>query len=492
MSRGVAQNSSFSEAVLVKVLVVDPEDTNDIIWREESHFFDVKAREIRPASLSKTISAFANTSGGEIYVGVSESERDGNKQRAWQGFDDQEAANPIFATIEELGVTDIVSSSFLASENEDGYILHLIIQKSRRIINATNGDPYKRSNAQSIAVREPEALRRLELDKGIASFEDDTVNAPLDSIANSVTSIEFLLEQVPSAEPEGWLRSQFLIHKDLPTVASILLFADEPQAILPKRSAIKIFRYKTVEESLEREALMFDPLTVEGPACDLIREAVAQTKEVIEGIKRLTEGGLEEISYPDETLHEIITNAVLHRDYSIATDIQIRVYDDRVEVQSPGQLAGHVTIENVLDEQFARNPKLVRMTNKFPDPPNKDVGEGLNTAFDAMRKIRLREPEIIEKENSVVVHIRHQRLSSPAQIVMEYLDDNGEITNQIGREITGLKRDVQMKDVFVALRKRELIEQVPGKRGRASAWRKTGRGVPLDRDLEPELPGPSD
>ena len=112
----------------------------------------------------------------------------------------------------------------------------------------------------------------------------------------------------------------------------------------------------------------------------------------------------------------------------------------------------------------------------------------LNTAFAAMRKIRLREPEISEQENSVVVHIRHQRLSSPAQIVLEYLDDHDEITNQVGREITGLRRDVQMKDVFVALRKRDLIEQVPGKRGRASAWQKTGRGEALKDDGEPKLP----
>ena len=254
------------------------------------------------------------------------------------------------------------------------------------------------------------------------------MGAPLDSITNSVTSLEFLLVQVPSAEPEPWLRSQFLIHNGQPTVASILLFADELQAILPKRSAIKIFRYTTVEEGLEREALIFDPLTIEGPVCDLIGEAVAKTKEVVEGIKRLTKIGLEDISYPDETLHEIITNAVLHRDYSIATDVQIRVYDDRVEIHNPGRLPGHITVDNFLDEQFARNPKLVRLANKFPNPPNKDVGEGLNTAFAAMRKIRLREPEISEQENSVVVHIRHQRLSSPAQIVLEYLDDHDEIT----------------------------------------------------------------
>ena len=55
---------------------------------------------------------------------------------------------------------------------------------------------------------------------------------------------------------------------------------------------------------------------------------------------------------------------------------------------------------------------------------------------------------------------------------MEYLEQNATITNQIGREITGLRRDVQMKDVFVALRKQGLLQQVPETRGRSTAWQK--------------------
>ena len=157
-------------------------------------------------------------------------------------------------------------------------------------------------------------------------------------------------------------------------------------------------------------------------------------------------------------------------------------------MESPGRLPGHVTTANILEEQFARNPKIVRLINRFPNPPNKDVGEGMNTAFNAMRKIRLREPEVTEKENSVVVYIRHTRLSSPAQIVMEYLDKHENITNQIGREMTGIRRDVQMKDVFVALRNEGAIELVPGKRGKASAWRKVGSVAGIENSPEVDEP----
>jgi ATP-dependent DNA helicase RecG len=97
-----------------------------------------------------------------------------------------------------------------------------------------------------------------------------------------------------------------------------------------------------------------------------------------------------------------------------------------------------VTTDNYLREQFSRNPKLVRLINKFPNPPNKDIGEGLNTAFEAMRKLRLKEPEILENDHSVVVHIRHTPLASPQDMVMDYLKDREEITNRIARELTGI------------------------------------------------------
>lgn len=454
------------------ILQVNDDEIDDLLGRQESHFFDYKAIEIKPAKLANTISAFANASGGEIIVGVDEQQVNNDRIRVWRGFANQEDANDHIAIIEGLGGFDLCSIEFLKSKNKHGFLLHIIIRKSQRIVMSTSGDPYLRRGAQSLKVDSKEGLRRLELDKGVVSFEDETVKIPNDTVSNSLTMLEFALSQVPNSEPDRWLKSQFLLNGDDPTVSSVLLFADEPQAILPKRAAIKIFRYTTVEEGVDRERLAFDPVTIEGPVCDLIRKAVSATKGYVEQIQRMTEEGLEYVSYPDETIHEIVTNAVLHRDYSIQTDTQIRIYDDRVEVHSPGLLPGHITVNTLLDEQFARNPRLVRTANKFPNAPNKDVGEGLNTAFAAMRRIRLRDPEIREENNSVIVNIRHQRLASPAQIIVDYLDHNAEITNEIGRSITGLRRDVQVKDVFVQLRKRDLIEQVPGKRGRASAWRK--------------------
>lgn len=156
--------------------------------------------------------------------------------------------------------------------------------------------------------------------------------------------------------------------------------------------------------------------------------------------------------------------------------MQVRIFDNRVEIESPGRLPGHVTQDNILREQFARNPKLVRLINRFPDPPNKDVGEGLNTAFEAMEKLRLKPPVIEERENSVVVVLRHESLGSPEQLVMEFLRENEEITNAIGRELSGIKSENTMKEVFYRLRDGGLLEQVPGKLGNKAAWRLTAKG----------------
>jgi ATP-dependent DNA helicase RecG len=118
------------------------------------------------------------------------------------------------------------------------------------------------------------------------------------------------------------------------------------------------------------------------------------------------------------------------------------------------------------------------MVNKFPDPPNKDVGEGLNTTFEAMEKLRLKPPVIVERENSVLVTLRHESLGSPEQLVMEYLHEHEEITNPIARELTGIKSENTMKEVFYKLRDRNLLERVPGKFGTRSAWRKRSITTP--------------
>lgn len=436
---------------------------------EENHFNDFKAKDITGKKFSKIISAFANASGGDIYLGIREENE--TKIKHWEGFACIEDANSFIQVIESLPtVESYYDLDFLQHPTLKTYVLKICVFKTQGIVRTTDDKVFIRKGAQSLPVDTPEKLRRLELDKGITSFENEPVGeSEIEDAVESEIYAFFASSIVPEVEPAKWLRKQRLVRDNKLTVAGEMLFADEPQVCLPKRSSIKIYRYKTSADA-DRDTLAEQPITVEGCAYRQIYEAVTKTKDIIESIRKLG-AGFESIEYPEETLHEIITNAVLHRDYSIATDIQIRIFDNRVEVESPGKLPGHVTTENILNAQAARNPKMVRLVNKFPDAPNKDVGEGLNTAFEAMTKLRLKEPTIQERENSVLVTIRHEKLASPEELVITYLTKNESIKNGVGRSVTGIKSENTMKSVFYRLRDRGFIELVRG----FNYWIKTDR-----------------
>jgi ATP-dependent DNA helicase RecG len=292
---------------------------------------------------------------------------------------------------------------------------------------------------------------------------------------DSPVTKSYLEYVVPKADPGVWLRKQRLIVEDMPTVAGLLLFSEEPQAQIPKRCGIKVYRYETQESSGFRDVLTFIPITVEGCLYAQIKEAVSVTIREVEKIPHMGSEGLESIRYPQETLHEIITNAVIHRDYSIADDIHVRIFDNRVEVQSPGRLPAHVTPKNILYERFARNGAIVRLLNKFPNPPNRDVGEGLNTAFDKMIQLGLRVPTIEERDSDLLVTILHEPLASSEQTIIKYLERHESIRNKKAREITYIRDADQMKRLLIKMTESGEIEGVPGTQFGGKAYRRKQR-----------------
>lgn len=445
----------------IEVREITNEQLGAILSMREGHFVDLKSIDIGPAKLTKTIAAFANADGGELYIGIDENKE--TLARTWRGFVNPEAANGHLQPFEAIfPLSADFDYTFLECPGEEGVVLQVQVRKTPGIKKASDGRVYLRRGAQSLPVVDAEALKRLDYEKGLSSFETELINVDQALITNSVPVIEFMLNVVPTAEPATWLAKQQLLRDHRPTVAGVILFAEEPQALIPKHCGIKVYRYTTKEIEGTRDTLAFDPITIEGYAYSQIHEAVARTAAIVEDTKKLGVEGLEDVQYPHETLHEIITNAVLHRDYSIADDIHIRVFDNRIEIESPGRLPAHVTVDNILYERFARNGNIVRLINKFPDPPNKDVGEGLNTAFAAMNRLGLRAPTIEQRDNSVLVTIKHEPLASPEQVILEYLESNASIRNRVAREITHISADYKIKAIFGRLEDRGLIERVPG------------------------------
>jgi len=145
------------------------------------------------------------------------------------------------------------------------------------------------------------------------------------------------------------------------------------------------------------------------------------------------------MSYPAEAIKEILVNAVIHRDYSLNDDIHVRIFDNRVEVVSPGRLPGYVRIDNIYEERFSRNPNLVRMLHNLPNPLNHDIGESLDTVRNELKKSELVDPDFEERENTFSVVIKHQTIASVEDIILDHLDTNPEaiMTNKLARQISG-------------------------------------------------------
>ena len=113
--------------------------------------------------------------------------------------------------------------------------------------------------------------------------------------------------------------------------------------------------------------------------------------------------------YPEAVLRESIVNALAHRDYGLeGATVDISVWDDRIEVRSPGTLPGHITIDNMRAEHYSRNPRIMRIlkTMGFVE----EYGEGIDRMYREMES-RLMEPPMFEASaGSVTVTLRNRFL----------------------------------------------------------------------------------
>ncbi len=429
---------------------------------DEGHFLDFKSKRIKPSSAQEHFVSFANTDGGELYIGIEDKKTQGER---FYGFSNAEEANAVIQllfTQTEPSVEGVYAE--FINFGKRGLVLHLIIPKSPRIHYTASKECYIRVNASTKRIKDDEILQ-LSYAKGAYSFEHSI--QPQVEIDRLLTSeyLESYMERIDAKQGKiSFLYKQGLLAKEdekyTPRAASVLLFDDEPQAILNTRCAIKVYRLQTTEKEYKREYLQGQPTTIEGPLEKQIYKVIETVNSILKNVSYNVDGKIVKLRYPTDALHEILVNAVIHRDYSINDDIHVRIYDNRIEIQSPGKLPGYITIQNILKERYSRNPNIVRMLHKLPEPVNHDIGEGLDTAFNAMKKAGLVNPEIKELENAVVVTIEHRRIASLEQLAIEYLQEHDEISNKILRELSGEESENKVKKALQKLREQRIIDVI--------------------------------
>ncbi len=204
-----------------------------------------------------------------------------------------------------------------------------------------------------------------------------------------------------------------------PTLAGLLMFGKYPQEFLPQLMITFVQYYGTTpEEKTPQGARFMDSRRFEGPIPEMIRQAEtyvlgAMRKAVlIDGVFRR-----EVPEYPREALREALANAIAHRDYSPyvrGSYIQIRMFANRLKIQSPGGLFGNVTIENLEEEHSTRNARLMRMMEDMHVVENR--GSGIRAMLQAMREANLEPPRFDDRRSSFLVTFRNHTLMNPEAI----------------------------------------------------------------------------
>ncbi len=460
------------------VRTITEQEALSLSLAEESHFFDRKALAVDGKKIQKVAVAFANADGGEFIVGITDDKHEADPSLRWKGVAKLEELNAYLQALFEVNPSLDLRYEILKCDNRQGFVLRVLVEKSSEVHKTADGTVYQRHGAQSLPIKDPQKIMEIGFAKGASSFEDQVLkDMPPEQIVESAEIKQFLKDYSPVTDPLEFCVNQNLLDYKTwePRVAGTLLFHPCPSAVIPRKCAIKITRYETKEDDPEREHLA-EQVTVEGPLYHLIHDAIAGIKRMMSSVTIWSSDGLKNADYPPEAVWEVLVNAVLHRDYSISDDIQILVYDNRIEVLSPGRLPGYVTVSNILDARFSRNPKLVRTSNRYKDAPNKDLGEGLNTAFQKMKEWGLKSPEVSEDRGYVKVILPHTPLAKPTELILNFLTKHDSITNRQARDITGIKSENLVKIEFYKLRDEELLERIPGLEGPKSAWRLTETG----------------
>ena len=243
-----------------------------------------------------------------------------------------------------------------------------------------------------------EERTQLMYDKGERYFEDKAVpdatvedldmglvKSYIDKIGYGKSELEYLKEN------KGFLKVKQ--GKELVSGAAILLFGKKPQLFFP-RARIRFIRYEGNEEKSGTEMNVIKDVIFEGTILKQINDAIAYLNTQVKEKTYLGQDGLfvTEEEYPKFVRQEIIVNAVTHRSYSISgTEIQIKMFDNRIVVESPGKLPGLVRTNNIRYTHFSRNPRIAEFLKAYKFV--KEYGEGVDRMYNELESAGLHEPE---------------------------------------------------------------------------------------------------
>ena len=368
----------------------------EVLAVEEMQVFDRKSVNIAPKVLAIPIIAFANADGGTVAIGISD------KTRRIESVDyDIQKLNELLRVPFDFCVptvkVEIEKVQCIDFKGRENHVLLMHIEPSMEVHANQADEVFMRVGDKSKKLAFEERMQ-LMYDKGERFFEDKPVPETdiedidlafvekyIAQIGYSKTAMEYLREN------KGFIKEKN--GKVQISSAAILLFGKNPQLYFP-RARVRFIRYEGTEERVGTQMNVIKDVIFEGNILKMITDAVAYLDTQIKEKTYLGEDGLfvTEEEYPKFVRQEIIVNAVTHRDYSIrGTDIQIKMFDDRIVVESPGKLPGLVKTDNIRHTHFSRNPKIAEFLKVYSFV--KEYGEGVDRMCKELEAVGLQDPE---------------------------------------------------------------------------------------------------
>lgn len=405
-------------------------DINQLISLPEGQYFDRKSARIHLKDLARHICAFANASGGTIAVGI---EDDGKVSGfKFDGSQDIEELQRCY--IFQCEPAPIVSTRHIPVVNdngEDDEVLLLDVAASNDCVIHRKDDKnvYLRVGDKSVALAHSQIMR-LEYDKNQRIFEDEVVQwSNIEDIDHEV--LDDYKQKIHGSDlsDEQVLRSRKFLIGDHLTNAGVLLFAKDPTQFLPQ-ARVRVLRFEGNHMRTGRQINILKDQSFDSPIPKTIKNASALISSMLREFQYLGEDGRFGTipEYPEFAWFEGLVNAVIHRDYAFQGDyIRISMYDDRLEVLSPGPLPNIVTLDNMRTTRYARNPRIARALVEFGWA--RELNEGVQRIYTEMQSAFLNDPVYSEPEHAKV------QLTLENSITSRVLRNNDSLERQISPEV---------------------------------------------------------
>ena len=459
---------------------------------QEWQTFECKRAAVQPGKLLEPVVAFANTDGGLLVIGLEDPRKVQGDKRLIGISENPDNISEFLKLIEKeieppLRLWGRFDLEIINTQKNKDALLVVNIKKSNEVHSLKKGDTFVRRGRQNVKIGSQEIIH-LQYEKGSVRFEDErSGSTTLDEIDKGL--LNEYKKDTQSENEDDW---QFLKDNGLTvkrnsdfefTKAGVLLFGKNPSVILKTKSGVKISHYYGTKPTYSGEPnFVRRPFTIEGPLLYQIQEVIKYFRETVKRSPPKLKGGTfrSSLLIPEWAFQEAVTNAVIHRNYFVQDDIQVRFFDDRIEIESPGIYPGHITPFNIRTERFSRNPIIQRTLNRFQEAPNLDIGEGVDRIFRIMKEKNLYEPLYYPsslRPNSVLLILFNLQRIAFWDTVSKYLDEHYRITNNEARRITGVNDILKMSRLLKSWVDKGLLERA-GKAKKEIHYMKPGQVVP--------------